>query len=125
MGLCSGYQLASHLRTVVKSITSRRSAVLLVLPQGPLAVKQIIALVFESVPKVPYLALKFESLPRQLTCSMSLSGLRRMSKMCFIFGIFHLEVALTYPLMKVLAPQRLGEDILSRVTVRLLRSNQM
>lgn len=110
---------------MVKSITSRRSAVLQVLPQGPLAVKQIIALVFKSVPKVPYLALNFEPLSHQLTRSMSLSGVRRMSKMCFIFGIFHSEVALTYSLMKVFAPQRLGEVILSRVTVQLLRSNQM
>ena len=44
MALHSGYQITSHLRTVVKITTSRRSAILIVLTQGPLAVKQIITL---------------------------------------------------------------------------------
>ena len=89
MALHSGYQIASRLHTMIKSSTGRRSAVLIVLTQGPLVVKQIIT---RSLKSVLTLSLHFEPYVTS-------------------FEALHPQD------LKGFAPQRLGKDILCRVTV--------
>ena len=117
MALHSGDQIASHLRTVIKSTVSRRSAVLIVLTQGPLGVKHIIVRNLESVLISSLRTFVTSFTCRHWTCTecprcVLFSG--------YLASCWQLRYSSARDL-KGFAPQRLEEDILSRATVRFLR----